>query len=162
MSSRSRASQPVSCAEFLMAIGSTLLGGVGDRWSRSTWQGSLRLYLGAACTASDLLIGTDYCRVTEVVLWELLFPLFHRISIVLTLRCLWSCRGTVYLSLLLKDVFILSVPAAVSVDTFNQGSLGSDSDDHHDVLIEGISGNGSFLFRFPLPHQSSVLLSING
>lgn len=48
------------------------------------------------------------------------------------------------------------------MDAFNQGSLGSDSDDQPDVLLEGISGNGFFLFRFPLPDQPPVLLSIDG
>lgn len=47
-------------------------------------------------------------------------------------------------------LFFLFVPAEVSVDIFNQGSLGSDPDDYYDFLFEGILGNGIYyLFRHP-------------
>lgn len=61
------------------------------------------------------------------------------------------------MSVLMKDFFFFLVPVEVSMDIFNQGSLGSDSDDRHDFLFEGISGNG---ISFQASHCQISLLSL--
>lgn len=105
-------------------------------WSEIRWY--LQTVLGRVNRIQSL--GWQKLLIIEVSLrWSSPVPIS---SISAGFQCLWICRGTVCLSVLLQDAFF--VVEERSTNIFNWGSL----DDHRDFLFEGIPGNGaSFLFK---------------